>query len=132
MDNLWITCPGAARPRDKLQTPKLQRMAKNLDKIETPPLNFHRARREFPIRDKEWQKSAIKYLARGLDRRLNRHYIRCINLKDGRKRKKNGAFTRYFNTGNSEGCSRSCSHLDPGAAAGLMQTPKLLEIPNIR
>ena len=41
----------------------------------------------------------------------------------GRKRKKNGAFNRYFNTRNREDCSWCCSHLDPAAAAGLMQTP---------
>ena len=42
---------------------------------------------------------------------------------------KNGTFTGYFNTGNSEGCSWCCSHLDPPAAPGMMQTPKLRETP---
>ena len=43
--------------------------------------------------------------------------------RDGKKEKENGAFNRYFNTRNREGCSWGCSHLDPRAAAGLMQTP---------
>jgi len=41
--------------------------------------------------------------------------------RDGKKEKENGAFTRYFNTGNREDCSWGCSHLDPAAAAGMQQ-----------
>jgi len=61
------------------------------------------------------------YLARGLDRRINRYYIRCINLKRWEKEKENGAFNRYFTTGNSEDCSWCCSPVVPGAAAGMQQ-----------